>query len=140
LSMSHRPWYHEGLRFQCTGCGNCCTGEPGHVWVNRAEIEALAHAAGLDLAEFEASFVRSVGKRKSLIELSGGDCVFFDRLTHRCKVYALRPRQCRTWPFWQSNLRILADWQQTCRACPGSGKGPTVKLEQIEAQASVLRV
>ena len=30
----------RGLRFECTQCGDCCTGAPGYVWVNKAEISA----------------------------------------------------------------------------------------------------
>ena len=26
------PWYADGLSFECTMCGNCCTGPPGAVW------------------------------------------------------------------------------------------------------------
>ena len=26
-------WYADGLRFTCTQCGNCCTGQPGFVWI-----------------------------------------------------------------------------------------------------------
>jgi len=101
-----QPWYRDGLRFQCTQCGNCCTGAPGYVWVNQQEIEALAAAVGeTDLAVFEAKYVRKVGTRKSLKEFGNGDCVFFDGQTRRCTVYAQRPRQCRTWPFWDSNVR-----------------------------------
>jgi hypothetical protein len=40
--MDEHPWYKDGLRFTCTGCGDCCTGAPGYVWVNKEEIEALA--------------------------------------------------------------------------------------------------
>ena len=36
------PWYQQGLKFHCLGCGDCCTGEPGYVWVTKAEIAALA--------------------------------------------------------------------------------------------------
>ena len=37
-------WYAGGLRFQCTQCGDCCSGAEGYVWVNQAEIDALAGA------------------------------------------------------------------------------------------------
>ena len=30
------PWYRDGLRFECTRCGHCCTGAPGYVWVDAA--------------------------------------------------------------------------------------------------------
>ncbi len=73
------PWFHDGLKFTCTGCGDCCTGEPGYVWVNKAEIAALAGALGVDVAEFERRYVRKVGIRKSLIEWGNGDCIFFHR-------------------------------------------------------------
>jgi len=138
--MNDKPWYHEGVRFQCTGCGRCCTGEPGYVYVTKAEIKALAAALGMEVAEFEAAFVRPVGRRKSLVEHANGDCVFYDSLSRRCRVYPLRPRQCRTWPFWASNLRSAEAWERTCRVCPGSGRGPLVSLAEIEAQMSVIRM
>jgi len=37
-----KPWYQDGLRFKCTGCGQCCTGSPGYVWVSPEEAEAMA--------------------------------------------------------------------------------------------------
>lgn len=135
-----KPWYSEGLRFECTGCGDCCTGAPGYVWVNQEEIRALASLVGVDLAEFESKYVRRAGNRRSLVELSGGDCVFFDNQTRRCTVYEARPRQCRTWPFWESNLETPRTWRETCRACPGAGQGTLIPLEEIEARVSVIRV
>jgi Fe-S-cluster containining protein len=47
--MADKPWYKEGLRFKCTACGDCCTGAPGFVWVNKEEMEALAAAAGVEV-------------------------------------------------------------------------------------------
>jgi Fe-S-cluster containining protein len=134
------PWYKDGLRFQCTGCGDCCTGAPGFVWVNNEEIEALAAEVGLDADEFEARYVRNVGVRKSLHEFANGDCVFFDNKTRKCKVYKARPRQCRTWPFWDSNVKTPEAWAQTCQVCPGSGTGKLYQLEQIEAQKAIIRI
>ena len=138
--MSDLPWYKDGLRFTCSQCGDCCTGAPGHVWVNADEIEALAATVGLDAEAFEDKYVRRVGMRKSLIEFPNGDCVFFDSNTRKCAVYGARPRQCRTWPFWSSNLKTPEDWAHTCKVCPGSGQGQLHTLEQIEAQRVVVRV
>lgn len=139
-NSKQQPWYQDGLRFKCTGCGDCCTGAPGYVWVNQAEIDALAARLQLSLPEFEAKFVRQIGIRRSLVEYKNGDCVFFDSKTRKCQVYEDRPRQCRTWPFWKSNLRTPQAWEETCRVCPGSGKGKLYQLEAIEQQSSVITV
>ena len=139
--MSDLPWYHQGLKFTCSECGDCCTGAPGFVWVNKAEIAALAEAVGEDdIEQFEAMHVRKVGIRKSLRELSDGSCVLFDQESRKCTVYSARPRQCRTWPFWESNLRTPETWQETCEACPGSGQGQLHQLEDIEHQRKTFRV
>jgi uncharacterized protein len=127
------PWYKDGLRFTCTQCGDCCTGAAGYVWVNDAEIRAIAAAIGeTDLAAFEEKYVRKVGIRKSLKELANGDCVFLDGQARKCTVYQHRPRQCRTWPFWDSNVRTQKAWAETCEVCPGSGQGKLYSLEVIE--------
>ena len=134
------PWYREGLRFTCTQCGDCCTGAPGFVWVNQQEILELSQLIGMEVEEFEKNYVRKVGIRKSLREFSNGDCVFFDNKNRNCGVYQARPRQCRTWPFWDSNLKSEAAWKTTCEHCPGSGKGKLVPLETIEKQRKVMKL
>jgi Fe-S-cluster containining protein len=136
----NEPWYAEGLKFQCTGCGDCCTGAPGYVWVNQAEIDALAARLGLPVAEFERKYVREVGVRRTLKERKNYDCVFLDGETRKCTVYEDRPRQCRTWPWWNSNLKSPEAWQQTCEVCPGSGKGKLYSLEVIEKERSVINI
>ena len=139
--MDKTPWYSEGLAFHCTQCGDCCTGAPGFVWVNNAEIQELAAEVGEpDIELFERLYVRKVGIRKSLKEFPNGDCVFFDSQTRKCAVYNARPRQCRTWPFWDSNLRSPQAWQETCDICPGSGQGKVHPLEEIEQKRKVIRV
>jgi len=138
--MSDLPWYRDGLRFTCTQCGNCCTGAPGYVWVNNDEIRALARLLGLDVTQFEERFVRRVGARKSLTERPNGDCVLLDGQSRNCTVYEARPRQCRTWPFWDSNLKTPADWEHTCSVCPGSGKGRLYTLDEIEGDRRTVKV
>lgn len=141
MSQSNgRPWYHQGLRFQCAGCGGCCTGAPGYVWVNHSEIRVLAAAVGLDIEAFQSRYVRSVGIRKSLIELANGDCIFFDNTSRKCTVYKSRPRQCRTWPFWSSNLQSPEAWNRMCGHCPGGNRGPLVPLEKIQASLAMVHI
>jgi len=50
-------------------------------------------------------------------------------------VYAARPVQCGTFPFWRENLRTRAQWEALGAFCPGIGRGDFVPLESILAQA-----
>jgi uncharacterized protein len=138
--MAGAPWYENGLRFECTQCGDCCTGAPGYVWVNGEEIRSIAALLHMEVDAFEDKYVRKVGIRKSLVEFPDGACVFFNTDTRKCGVYEARPRQCRTWPFWDSNLANPESWQHTCEVCPGSGKGKLYQLEHIETQRKIFHV
>jgi Fe-S-cluster containining protein len=138
--MAGQPWFKDGLKFRCTGCGDCCTGAPGFVWVKADEIADLAASVGLAVEEFEGRYVRKVGNRRSLVEHDNGDCVFFDNQTRKCTVYDARPKQCRTWPFWDSNVKTPAAWRHTCEVCPGSGKGKLYTPDQILHQLSIVRL
>lgn len=100
----------------------------------------MAAIVGLDVEKFEDQYVRKIGIRKSLVEFPNGDCVFFDNETRKCNVYEARPRQCKTWPFWDSNLRSPETWEETCESCPGSGTGKLYQLDEIEAQRKVTRI
>ena len=126
--MSRATWYEGGLRFTCTQCGDCCTGAPGYVWVNRREVRALAEFLKVSVDDFGARYLRKVGGRYSLIEKSGGDCVFFDK---GCTVYPVRPRQCRTYPFWSEVLKSRRSWEEEAEECPGIGKGKFYALSDI---------
>ena len=127
--MSSKPWYREGLSFSCTRCGDCCTGAPGYVWVEPTEIDALAKHLGLSVDNFGERYLRKVGRRYSLIEKPGGDCVFFDK---GCSVYPARPTQCRTFPFWRGNLKSERAWDEIADECPGIGQGKLFPVEEIE--------
>src|SRR3972149_2008686 len=129
-----QPWYKDGLRFTCSGCGDCCTGSPGYVWGNNEEIAKLAALGRLSVEAFETEHVRRVGVRKSLVEYENGDCVFFDNKSRKCGVYSARPRQCRTWPFWDSNIRTTDARAEPCQVCPRSGPGRASQREQIQTE------
>ena len=80
------PWYKDGLKFTCTQCGHCCTGEPGFVWVDDGEIAAIAAYLGEPRREFEAVRTRKSRGQVTLREKANGDCVLYDK-AHGCTVY-----------------------------------------------------
>src|SRR5262249_2755979 len=99
---------------------------PGSVRVDDAEIAALARRAGLADARFRAAFPRPLrggGGERSRRERRDGTCVFYDP-QRGCTVYADRPRQCRTWPFWRAVVHSPERWAEEAAGCPGMGRGP----------------
>lgn len=118
LSDTSPSWYADGLPFECTGCGGCCTGSPGYTWASEAEILQMAIYLKMSPLEFGRRFLRRVGNRYSLLETKPHyDCIFLQ--DKRCRIYPVRPTQCRTFPFWPENLRSQEDWQETARRCEG---------------------
>jgi len=104
------------------------------VFVDDAEISAMAVELDMTVEGFRKKYTRRVGKQVSLVEYPDGDCIFLDPDSRHCLVYRARPIQCRTWPFWDSTLETPADWDETRQVCPGAGIGPVYSLEQIEVR------
>ena len=50
-NVAEKPWYQDGLQFSCTGCGNCCTGPAGYVWVSEEEIVRIAEFRNQSVGE-----------------------------------------------------------------------------------------
>jgi Fe-S-cluster containining protein len=135
-----RPWYADGLRFACTQCGNCCTGKPGFVWVNDEEVAALAQFRGEPVEQVRGLYTRGEGgTRRSLKEKPNGDCVFYDRMAG-CTIYPVRPRQCRTWPFWECNTESPEAWARAASECPGCNQGDLIPAEEITRRVRVIRI
>lgn len=130
------PWYREGLNFTCTQCGNCCTGAPGVVWVDESEVEAIAELTGKSKGEILLMHTRLYAGKRSLTEYANGDCTFFDPEKRCCTIYEARPTQCRTWPFWNSNLESKASWDSLSPECPGAGNGTFISFEEIQKRLS----
>ena len=144
-------WYHRpdptgqtstgevGLRFECTQCGNCCTGAPGYVLFTDDEAKAMAEQLGVDRPTFEREYTHRTLRGRSLREVEtehGHDCVLLDRQTQPgkalCRVYRARPAQCRTWPFWNDNIRSRRSWERASRTCPGMNTGQLHEPRFIE--------
>jgi len=130
-----RPWYADGLRFECTRSGRCCTnhGELSFVYVSTAEMRALARHLELDLDAFRRRYTRTHEGDRVLRD-AGDRCIFLDD-DNLCRVHPARPVQCRTWPFWSENLK-RSEWHGPVKAlCRGIGRGRLYSRAEIEARA-----
>lgn len=136
-------WIPEnGLRFECTGCGACCTGPPGYVTYTPDEGRDIAKHLGLAEDRFLERYTHDTPAGRSLKEHlteHGYDCVFLDRESVPgkavCSIYEHRPLQCRTFPWWPEHLRSQSAWRQLGRECEGVGRGDFVPLSEITIEA-----
>ncbi len=91
-----QEWYADGLRFECTQCGNCCTGPPGYVWFNNAETEAMAKSLGMSPVEFREKYAHRHAGKWTLNEVKNEqghyDCVFLERDENGKGLADRRPR------------------------------------------------
>jgi len=129
------PWFEDGLRFKCTGCGKCCTGSPGYVFLSDTDLEKLSAHFALPLEEFTRKYTRLVDGQYALLDRKGSeDCIFLEN--NRCNVYESRPVQCKTFPWWIHNLREPEDWVEAGERCEGINhpEAPIVPSLQIQEQ------
>ena len=129
-----QPWYKGGLVFECQRCGRCCRGEPGVVRINKREMDEIASFLGTTRESFARSYLKSINGRYSLIEYGSGDCVMYD---NGCRIYSVRPCQCRVFPFWTSNLETREAWEKLKRTCPGVDKGELNAFKTIQENLKI---
>jgi len=101
--------------FQCTRCGDCCKGFGG-TYVSAAEIKAIAAFIKIDPDEFLLKYCQTSGQRQVLAQAKNGYCIFWDSL---CGIHPVKPRMCRLWPFIESVLIDIENWQIMAGMCPG---------------------
>lgn len=125
-------WYKDGLKFKCTGCGKCCTGGPGTVWVDDDEVKEIADTLGCPENVFKTNFTRIVDGERSLNEKKNYDCIFLK--DNKCQIYKVRPKQCRTYPWWPENIKTKKDWKALKKECEGveHPDGEIIPLSEIE--------
>ena len=104
----------------CTKCGGkCCRGRQGYVWLSPEELKKIADAKGISQDAFARQYVRQVKGQLSLKERIMNNehfCCFLDPVDLYCTIYAYRPEQCRTFPFWDE---FKEDTKNLLLTCPG---------------------
>ncbi len=129
-------WYCAGLHFQCQECGRCCSGpDEGYIWVTRKEIELIADFLKIPEVQLRQQYLKHHGFKVTIIENPiTNDCIFLkltDGIKH-CRIYPVRPNQCRVWPFWSTNLFSSDNWNRSAQKCAGINKGKFYSFEEIE--------
>jgi Fe-S-cluster containining protein len=129
--MPPLPFYRRArLRFACTGCGACCTGGAGHeVETSAAEQEAIRGFLNLSRAWFRRRYLTR--DRRGIRLGRDGRCPFLGD-DNRCRIYPVRPTQCRTYPWWPELISERSDWDEEARRCEGMNRGAIVPLARIE--------
>lgn len=122
------------LRFQCTGCGYCCTGDPRRYYVEASPSEQrrIQRHLGISWAWFRRRYVRRVAGGLEGLSMGGGRCAFLGA-DMRCRIYRVRPAQCRHYPFWPELVHDPAAWTDEARRCEGIDRGAIVPLTRVRA-------
>lgn len=127
-----KPFWSEGVRFECQGSGKCCTsrGAYGYVYLTIEDRRRMAKRVGLTTSAFTRTYCK---KTNGWFHLKHPEknCRFLDG--KRCTVYEARPNQCRTWPFWPENMSARVWTTEIKTFCPGVGKGRLFSEAEIKA-------
>lgn len=132
-----RPFYEDGLKFQCQGSGNCCTshGEFGFVFLTLEDRRRFAKHLNISTAAFTRQYCDIKDGVWHLKEdPKQPDCMFLKN--KRCSTYEARPTQCRTWPFWPEVMNPKSWKKEVASFCPGIGKGKLWSKQEIETIAA----
>lgn len=116
----------EGFNYQfdpnrCESCeGNCCIGESGYIWISKDEIENLAEHLNLTIEEMAFRYLFKSKYKFSIKEVQLAEnsyrCIFFDMDKKQCSIYEARPKQCRTFPFWDYFKNNIEEVKEECPA------------------------
>jgi len=127
--LNDRSYFFDaGIYFTCRRCGRCCTGTPGIVYVEPEDIRNIAGYLNMSESDFIADCLYPFRESYSIREHADGRCLFYE---NGCRIYPVRPNQCRTFPFWFKNLRSGKNWEAVSRQCPGIGTGRFFSKEKI---------
>jgi len=124
MSCKSSLWWEKGVSFSCIGCGRCCRGKPGAIYVTAEETHRIMTFLGITSESmFQSKYMTHRWSHPSIVERKNGECIFHDAVTNKCLIYPVRPAQCALFPFWPSIFDSEGNWQSYSKECPGMGYG-----------------
>jgi uncharacterized protein len=125
------------LRFECQpGCTNCCE-QQGFVYLTEADLTRIAEYVGMQADEFERRYVYRTRHLLRLRVPRQQQCHFLR--DGGCSIHAVKPVQCRVFPFWPELVDSKREWKKAAAYCPGMGQGKLVQIEAARELAAELR-
>lgn len=131
----------QGIYFQCTQCGKCCSNDvDGDIFIFWDDIRNISKILNLSYEAFAEKYLKikkndfslydenleEIGKEKSMYTLvlnfeSRQDCLFLEHKAGKslCKIYQARPAQCEQYPFWSMIMTEEATFSDHRLSCPG---------------------
>jgi len=126
------------LRFECTQCGKCCTGNQNHyIAVSDDEVTAIYRQLGISKKWFLKRYMQRQHDIYQGIKLEkNGRCPFL--LTGGlCKIYDVRPTQCKTYPYWPELVNSKSAWLAESKRCEGINRGKKVTKSHIRKMLQI---
>ncbi|MHA1821785.1 MAG: YkgJ family cysteine cluster protein [Promethearchaeota archaeon] len=144
----------EGFYFKCHECGNCCTGkDEGYVFVYKEDILNISNFYNMHPSEFVKKYCEIIETEYRVFDdnltptpkkifipsivlkqdQEDGSCIFLNKETKKCKIYDVRPKQCRTWPVWYNIMTKKSCLKDAKKKCMGihDKSGTLIKVEEI---------
>ena len=121
-------------------CGHCCTGEPGFVWVDDADLAALAEHRGETIEQVRGLYTRGTPRGRTLREKTNGDCVFYDKTGRLHRLSGSAAAVPHLAVLGEQRRRSPEAWQATCEVCPGAGQGELIPAEEITRRLKIIRL
>lgn len=128
-----QPFYmRQALRFSCTQCGQCCaTAGDYYVYLTDEESERIRTYLQLSRNWFRRRYLQRLEEGEQVLAAGADErCIFLDT-EGKCRVYAVRPVQCRTYPFWPELVGSARAWNREARRCEGINRGRVVTAATI---------
>ena len=122
------------FRFECQlGCVNCCT-RPGDVFLTEEDRSRIAGHLDLTVVQFTGRYCAPEDEEGLRLSNPGKTtCHFLG--SDGCRIHAVKPLQCRTFPFWPETVSTRKAWKGLSGYCPGVGVGQILPIEAVRAAA-----
>ncbi len=125
-------FHKTSLRFECNQCGACCCGgKDYYIAVTTVDMQNICQHLNIGMNWLKRRYVEHLDDQLSSIRIAdSGRCVFLGK-DMRCRIYPVRPVQCRTYPWWPELLASKKAWNDEAHRCEGMNVGKPVPVSRI---------